>query len=64
MDRATALQAANRLENIETFENFIEEVENIFDKYNNNIGMLTFGSKMFAMLNEELAARKKALEDL
>ena len=64
MDRATALQASNRLQDIETFENFIEEVESIFDKYEDDMDMSAFGDKMFAMFDEELAARKKALEDL
>ena len=64
MDRAIALQASNRLQNIETFENFIEEVERIFYKYNDDMDMSLFGDELFAMLNEELAVYKKALEDL
>lgn len=64
MDRATALQASNRLQDIETFENFIEEVERIFYKYNDEMDMSLFGDELFAMLNEELAVYKKALEDL
>lgn len=64
MDRATALQASNRLQDIKTFENFIEEVERIFYKYNDEMDMSLFGDELFAMLNEELAVYKKALEDL
>ena len=64
MDRATALQASNRLQDIEIFENFIEEVEGIFYKYNDEMDMSLFGDELFAMLNEELAVYKKALEDL
>lgn len=64
MDRALAVQAAKWLTAIGEFENFISAIEHTFHEYNDGLDITGYEKALFAMLNRELYARQKALEDL
>ena len=64
MDRATALQASNRLQDIEAFEQLMETIEHVIDDIYYEKHFQDFCNRLINLMEEELAARKKALEDL
>lgn len=64
MDRATALQASNRLQDIEAFEQLMETIEHVIDDIYYEKRFQDFCNRLINLMEEELAARKKALEDL
>lgn len=64
MDRATALQASNKLQDIEEFEQLMSTIEHVIDDIYYKKHFQDFCNKLINLMEEELAARKKALEDL
>ena len=64
MNRETALKASRLLSDIELFEDYRDKIIQITDDYALDTNLILFKQKIIALLDEELAARNRKLEDL
>jgi hypothetical protein len=64
MNRETAVKASHFLSDIEAFEDFRDDIIQTINDYSSDTNLILFKQKMVALLDEELAARYRKLEDL
>jgi hypothetical protein len=64
MNRETALKASRLLSDIEMFEDFRDKIIQVINDYSSDTNLILFEPKIVALLDEELAARNRKLEDL
>ena len=64
MERQKAVQIARALESIDSFEAFADNVLQVVADWDDNLNSVSFVSRLADLLNEELAKRKKVLEEL
>ena len=64
MNRETAVKASHFLSDIEAFEDFRDDIIQVIHDYSSDTNLILFEQKIVALLDEELAARSRKLEDL
>ena len=64
MNRETAVKASHFLSDIEAFEDFRDDIIQVIHDYSSDTNLILFEQKIVALLDVELAARNRKLEDL
>lgn len=64
MEREKAVKVAKALDSIDSFELFADEVEKIVQDWDDCFVSSDFITRLYALMDEEMAKRKKVLEDL
>lgn len=64
MDRVKAVQIAKALDSIDSFELFADEIEKVVQDWDDCFVSSDFVARLYALMDEELATRKKVLEEL
>jgi hypothetical protein len=64
MNRETAVKASHFLSDIEAFEDFRDDIIQVIKDYSADTNLILLEQKIVALLDEELAARYRKLEDL
>ena len=64
MERAKAVQVAKALDSIDSFELFADEIEKVVQDWDDCFVSSDFVTRLYALMDEEMAKRKKVLEEL